>query len=246
MKLYAFVIILSFFILWELITLGGFKSYFKTNTSLFAGVALGAVNAVFVSSIFGAKLNDLILSSNQYLFENPIAEFFALVLIMDLWTYAWHRMNHRFPFLWRFHRIHHLDESLNAVSAFRFHFGEVALSYLLRFGIFILLPVRIENYLVFELCYGFFNIFAHSRIQLNHKWESILEKLFVTPKFHRLHHHPSREIHDSNYGTIFSFWDRIFKTRTKIEEKDNFKFGIENNAPENTAKLLLSPFQSMD
>jgi sterol desaturase/sphingolipid hydroxylase (fatty acid hydroxylase superfamily) len=246
MKLYAFIFIISFFILWEIISLGGIKKYLKTNTSLLACLLLGVLNALFVSSFFGSQIDQIISANQESLIENIGLEFISLLLFMDLWTYFWHRMNHRLPFLWRFHRIHHLDESLNALSALRFHFGEVILSYLIRFGIFSILPVRWESYLLFEICYGFSNVFAHSRIQLNYRLEKFLEKVFVTPRFHRLHHHPDRKIHDSNYSTIFSFWDRIFKSRTNITAMDSFNFGIENNRKEKPLKLLLSPFQSMN
>ena len=56
------------------------------------------------------------------------AQFVLSFLLMDLTFYWWHVANHRNPFLWRFHNVHHIDPDLDVSTAFRFHFGEVALS----------------------------------------------------------------------------------------------------------------------
>ena len=53
-------------------------------------------------------------------------------LLLDLAFYWWHRLNHRWPFLWRFHNVHHIDPDLGVSTSFRFHFGEVALSVVFR------------------------------------------------------------------------------------------------------------------
>ena len=59
-------------------------------------------------------------------------EFTASFLLMDLIFYYWHLANHRVPFLWRFHNVHHSDPELDVSSAFRFHFGEMAFSALMN------------------------------------------------------------------------------------------------------------------
>ena len=64
------------------------------------------------------------------------------ILLLDLWIYWWHRANHRLPLLWRFHRVHHLDQWLDVTSAVRFHFGEVVLSALVRGAVILLIGDR--------------------------------------------------------------------------------------------------------
>jgi sterol desaturase/sphingolipid hydroxylase (fatty acid hydroxylase superfamily) len=54
------------------------------------------------------------------------------LVLLDLWLYAWHRMNHEIGFFWHFHSIHHSDDRLDVTSAWRFHFGEIAMSELFR------------------------------------------------------------------------------------------------------------------
>ena len=68
---------------------------------------------------------------------------FDLVLL-DFWIYWWHRANHEVPLLWRFHQVHHLDELLDSTTALRFHFGEVALSALVRAGVIVVFDVRLS------------------------------------------------------------------------------------------------------
>ena len=58
----------------------------------------------------------------------PAVEFILAFLLMDLTFYWWHLANHRIPFLWRFHNVHHADPDLDVSTGFRFHFGEVAMS----------------------------------------------------------------------------------------------------------------------
>ena len=53
-------------------------------------------------------------------------------LLMDLAFYYWHLANHKIPVLWRFHNVHHIDPDLDVSTAFRFHFGEIALSAIFR------------------------------------------------------------------------------------------------------------------
>lgn len=235
-----------FFIVWEVFRNGGFKKYFKKTTSFINCFLIALTNIALVHLIFGNQILKQISQntnqhiSNQYFIIGAI----AYIFLLDFWTYIWHRLNHRIPFLWRFHEVHHLDESLHSLSAIRFHFGEVIISYALRFAIFLYLPISLDQYLIFEFLYAFFNIFAHADVRINFKTEKKIESIFVTPRFHRLHHHPDRKIHDSNYSTIFSFWDKLFKTYTPIDEKDSFLFGVREKKTKSFLGLLVSPFKN--
>jgi sterol desaturase/sphingolipid hydroxylase (fatty acid hydroxylase superfamily) len=66
-------------------------------------------------------------------------------VIYDLFLYFWHRANHEIPFLWRFHHVHHLDETLDVSSGIRFHFGEVVLSALVRCAVIIAFNISLTN-----------------------------------------------------------------------------------------------------
>jgi sterol desaturase/sphingolipid hydroxylase (fatty acid hydroxylase superfamily) len=170
--------------------------------------------------------------------ENPV---FALVLL-DLWLYIWHRLNHMVPFLWRFHEVHHLDETLDSSSGLRFHFGEVILSALVRAAVIWLLNIPFNTVVVFETLVVVAALFHHSNLLLPAKFEYLLAKLVVTPSLHWVHHHAKRIDTDSNYATVLSFWDVIFRSRSKNARALNMKIGVEG-APEKTLlHLILSPF----
>lgn len=63
----------------------------------------------------------------------PMAiEIFTTIILVDIYEYAWHRLNHRYDFLWRFHRAHHIDNELDVMTALRFHVGELILSYIAK------------------------------------------------------------------------------------------------------------------
>ena len=134
------------------------------------------------------------------------------VLLLDLFTYLLHRLFHQNSFLWRFHSVHHTDKILDVTSAFRFHSGEILITFLLRFGFVYFLGLPLWGLVIFEVIFGFFNQFEHSFINLSSSVDKPLTRLFITPQLHRRHHHIDSTRAAFNYGTIFSFWDRLFES----------------------------------
>lgn len=134
------------------------------------------------------------------------------LLGLDAVSYAWHRANHRVPLLWRFHRVHHSDTSFHFTTALRFHPGELLLALPLRLAVVVLLGVPAEGVLVFELAFAVANLLEHGNFDLPGRLEPAVERLFVTPALHRAHHASDWRELDTNYGTIFSIWDRIART----------------------------------
>ena len=131
------------------------------------------------------------------------------VLGMDLVSYFWHRANHRVPLLWRFHQAHHSDPSYTVTTALRFHPGELLLALPLRLLAVAVLGVPIIGVIVFEVVFAFANFCVHGDIDLPLTVERILGSVFITPALHRRHHGRESRLLDTNYGTIFSFWDRL-------------------------------------
>src|SRR6201998_3309495 len=93
-------------------------------------------------------------------------EFALSFLFMDLAFYYWHVANHRVPWLWRFHNVHHIDPDLDVSSAFRFHFGEVALSALFRVLQIVLLGISPLVFALYEIVFELNTLFQHSNIRL--------------------------------------------------------------------------------
>jgi sterol desaturase/sphingolipid hydroxylase (fatty acid hydroxylase superfamily) len=134
------------------------------------------------------------------------------VLALDGVSYFWHRANHRIPLLWRFHQVHHSDPNFTATTAIRFHFGELLLALPLRLLAVAVMGISIPGVILFELIFAFANFFEHGDIDLPLGLERRLAFLFITPALHRRHHSLEAALLNSNYGTIFSFWDRIFRS----------------------------------
>lgn len=165
------------------------------------------------------------------------------ILVLDLWIYWWHRANHRISLLWRFHQVHHLDQWLDVSSAVRFHLGEVVLSAIARSVIIVLLGIPIMSVIIFEalilLCAGF----HHSNIFLPRRFEQILSKVIVTPAIHWVHHQVDQSNTDSNYSTVFSFWDYLFNSVSMLKRHGSMKIGIGKRRDKSLIQLFWVPFE---
>jgi len=164
------------------------------------------------------------------------------IVLLDLFIFWWHRAVHEVPFFWRFHEVHHLDGHLDTTSAIRFHFGEIFFSVFVRAIVIMLFAMPFTSVLLFEILVLSFTLFHHSNIALPPRFESALSKIIVTPSIHWVHHHAIRKDTDSNYGTIFSFWDRMFSTKSLTERFKTMEVGVEGAKDMNFPSLLIKPF----
>lgn len=165
------------------------------------------------------------------------------LLLLDLWIYWWHRANHVVPWLWRFHEVHHLDETLDTSSGLRFHFGEVALSAAARGVVIVLLGVPLAHVVVFEALVLATSLFHHSDARLPAGLERALARGIVTPSLHWVHHHARRADTDSNYGTVLSVWDRLFGSRSPTRRRPGMAIGVEGMRDRGLGRLVLRPFR---
>ena len=164
------------------------------------------------------------------------------LIVLDFWIYWWHRANHEIPILWRFHQVHHFDELLDSTTAVRFHFGEVVLSALVRAVVIIALDIPLSSVLVFEALVLMSAIFHHSDARLSPRLEQTLARVIITPSIHWVHHHAVRADTDSNYGTIFSFWDPLFRSRSATRRWTTMPIGVEGRRDRPLLRLIVTPF----
>ena len=176
-------------------------------------------------------------------FDNLIISFLFNLIILDIFLYWWHRLNHEIPFLWRFHHVHHLDETLDVSSGVRFHFGEVILSAIVRSFIIILFNISLINLLLIEAIILISSIFHHSNIDLPKKFEKYLSYIIVTPSIHWVHHHKRQSETDANYSTIFSWWDKIFNSKSDFIRKVGMPIGVQGDSEQNLLNLILRPIK---
>lgn len=140
---------------------------------------------------------------------SPAVQFVVGFLLMDLSFYYWHVANHRLPFLWRFHNVHHFDPELDVATAVRFHFGEVAFSAVFRVVQITAIGPSAWTYVIYELVFHANTLFHHSNLRLPITLERVLNWVFVTPRMHGIHHSQVRDETNSNYSVVFSWWDRL-------------------------------------
>lgn len=170
----------------------------------------------------------------------------GLLLLDFIGAYLVHLIEHKVKFLWRFHLIHHTDTWIDTTTANRHHPGESVLRFI--FTTFGVLIVGSPMWMVF--LYQSLSVLAtqfnHANIVLPKKVDKVLSYIIVSPDMHKVHHHYMLPHTDSNYGNIFSIWDRIFGTFSSLD-RNNLVYGVDTHMKEeenNRLKnLLMIPFQ---
>jgi sterol desaturase/sphingolipid hydroxylase (fatty acid hydroxylase superfamily) len=169
-------------------------------------------------------------------------------LLFDAWMYWWHRLNHHIPFLWRFHRTHHSDPKMDVTTANRFHIGEIALSSVLRVPVIALLGLQLWELALYELAMFTVVQLHHANIALPARLDRAMRAVIVTPFMHKVHHSRWQPETDSNYSSLFSFWDRLFRTFRLRDDPRTLRFGLhEFDGLENHtfAGLLATPLKQV-
>jgi sterol desaturase/sphingolipid hydroxylase (fatty acid hydroxylase superfamily) len=168
------------------------------------------------------------------------------LLIMDLWTYWWHRANHRIKFLWRFHRMHHSDPWMDATSAQRFHPGEIIFSSILRIPIMILAGLDLWHIVLYDIVLMSVVFFHHANITVPSGSDRLLRLIIPSPVMHKIHHSRLQQETDSNYGAVLSIWDRIFGSLRLRSDWENVSFGLDGYddlSSQNLLGLIKTPFR---
>ena len=143
------------------------------------------------------------------------------LVLMDLTFYWWHRANHRFFLLWRFHGVHHLRPRPG-----RYHRDPLPF-----WGGPLLHGVPRPSggpsgsgrlhLLLYEVAYQAANMFQHANLRLPLLLERVLNKILVTPRMHGIHHSVVSEEVGSNFSVVFRWWDAIHRTlKLNVPQRD--------------------------
>jgi sterol desaturase/sphingolipid hydroxylase (fatty acid hydroxylase superfamily) len=222
------------------------KQQWHNVGNLLVSFALNAVLSGFVSYAL------TISSNNQFglLYYLKLPFIVALVigiLLSDLNGYIAHRLYHRVPLFWRFHRVHHSDIELDASSALRMHPFEFIFQATTQATILPLLGVSNSSFVIYVACSLPLFIINHANIKLPDWYEKYVSILFITPNWHRVHHSCRQIETDSNYADVFTFWDRIFATHTN-QKPEEITFGLETLREQENQTfwgMLFTPFKSL-
>ena len=210
-------------------------------------VVLVILNTFFVTfQVFSIEWLNSNHSGFLYLVELPFwAKLFISVALYDITAYWIHRATHKIPLLWRFHRVHHSDTTMDSSTVFRFHPIEI----ILVFGVGNIVTAAlfgtdvISMALYYFILYVFF-FFEHANLNYPRWLNSTLGLIFVMPDQHRVHHQQDQFYTDSNYADILILWDRLFGT-FKMMPSEKMKYGLIEFDSENKQSflyLIKSPF----
>lgn len=198
-------------------------------------------------SVINSALSPLIVISSSALISpsQPSSWWFTIVhlLVLDAFLYLWHRLAHSQPWLWRFHQVHHLDQTLDSTSALRFHWGEIALAAIARVGVIALFSIPMITVIFFELLVFIAVVFQHSNWRLPATLEKCLAWIIVTPRVHRQHHHAFQQRDCKNFSTLSTVWDRLFTSFNPSMGEPSDPIGIEHRQDKPIGQLLLLPFK---
>ena len=167
-------------------------------------------------------------------------------LLMDYAYWWWHWANHMIPFLWRFHNVHHTDLDMDVTTATRFHFGEMLFSVAFLSLAVVLFGISPLMLVIFFMSFEAATLFHHSNWRLPIKVERVLNLILVTPRMHGIHHSIVQRETNSNWGTIFCWWDKFHQTLRRDIPQDEITIGVAAYRDEHeltVGKLFALPFR---
>ncbi len=220
----------------------GLNLFFTMTTAIIgfglAGVLLAASDLV-TANRFGLL----------YIVEMPLwLQVVVGVMMLDaIGAYLVHFVEHKVKWMWKFHVVHHSDTTVDVTTGLRHHPGET----IFRIG-FTIVAVMVVGapmgvVMLYQSLSVLFGHMTHANLNVPHKLDKVLSLLFVTPNMHKVHHHYKQPLTDTNYGNIFSIWDRLFGTFHYVDDVHQLTYGIDTHmkTEENTSlkNLLSIPFQ---
>lgn len=219
------------------------------------------INAVLtlIFVVIGLGFAGLLLGASQWVMANDfgVLNWFSMpvwlqilvgVMLLDFFgAYLVHWVEHKVKFMWRFHLVHHSDTTVDVTTGLRHHPGEAV--FRMVFTILGVVVVGAPIWIVFfyQTMSAAFTHFNHANIQMPKKLDRALSFVFVTPYMHKVHHHYTQPLTDTNYGNIFAVWDRIFGTFAQVDDTKELKYGIDTHMDpkenDDVVNLLKIPFQ---
>ena len=205
------------------------------------------MSSVFLNFILGNGV--LVISSRLYLYKKisiSIYLILGLFLLDFIGAYLPHYVQHKVKFLWKIHLVHHSDHKVDTTTANRHHPFESVIRYLFTlFGVAIL-GANMGLVFLYQSLSVVLSQFNHANININPLLDKYLSYIIVTPNMHKVHHHYVMPYTDSNYGNIFSIWDRILGTFKSLNPS-KIIYGVDTffNEKDNESikNLLLRPFE---
>lgn len=207
----------------------------------------------FLMAVILLRSSDWVVANHfgllQWMPDMPLLWYTIVgLLLLDLiGAYFVHWTEHKVKWMWRFHLVHHTDTNVDTTTANRHHPGESVFRFVFTTAGVIVCGAPIYLVFLYQSLSAALSQFNHANIQFPRWLDDALSWVLVTPRMHRVHHHYVLPFTDSNYGNIFSIWDRLFGTFSRMDN-DRIVFGIDTHmaADEHSriGSLLKMPFQT--
>lgn len=170
------------------------------------------------------------------------------VMLLDFFgAYLSHYVEHRVKPLWMIHLVHHTDHHVDTTTGNRHHPFESVIRFVFTLLGVLIVGTPIAIVFMYQSLSVVFTQLTHANIKFPRKLDKIMSYFFVSPDMHKIHHHYVLPYTDSNYGNIFSIWDRIFGTFMEFD-RDKIVYGIDVFPDEvknaKIKELLKQPFQN--
>lgn len=173
----------------------------------------------------------------------------GLPLLDLIGAYAAHWTEHRIPVLWRFHLIHHTDQNVDTTTANRHHPGESVIRFVFTVAAVLVVGAPIWLVFLYQSLSVVLSQFNHANITMPRWLYRVLDPVIVTPDMHRVHHHYRTPYTDTNFGNIFSFWDRLFGTYSEVDNTQ-LVYGVDTHMDvkdhTNIGRMLGIPFKKRE
>ncbi len=236
-----------------------FLPWIKSTASIpvrwWNNIALHLVNSYIILLVMPVTT----ISAAIYFQENTLGLFhllnlnfwFAFVIgffIYDLFHYSIHRVFHKVPVLWKLHRLHHTDPDVDVSTELKHHPFELVVTVVSAVVVVFVFGIPPVSIILCSLFAQVVSLISHANIKIAESVDTPIRKVFVTPAMHRIHHSAWQPETDSNYGVLFSFWDRWFGTYVDkpLAGYEGMKLGLDGfRSPRDLwlDKLLLQPFR---
>ena len=226
-----------------------YRKWKHAGVNLFFTVTTIVVNVLFAFSIIAAcewtARNHFGL---LYIFKLPpwLMVLSGIMLLDFISAWLIHYLEHQVKWMWQFHIVHHVGQLVDVTTANRHHPVESIFR-----ALFTLLAVWITGapiwvLMLYQSLSVLFAQFEHANIRLPRYVDRVLGWVFISPDIHKVHHHYKQPLTDSNYGNIFSLWDRLFGTFIR-EQRSNLSYGLDTHLREGNedriGNMLRIPFQ---
>jgi sterol desaturase/sphingolipid hydroxylase (fatty acid hydroxylase superfamily) len=157
------------------------------------------------------------------------AQAVTILLVIDFKSYVYHRCQHRFKFLWKFHKLHHAVSEVSVLAANRVHFIEFSIamplaSMAIAYALGASRHIYFLGFLFPAIILG--DAIPHTNLDIPKVGRPWLGYLINLPNTHARHHAIGGE--NKNFGIVFSFWDVIFGTFKYPESSEPRVYGLED------------------